>query len=157
LGARIGELFDLPVRGKDSYGLEDIKSPDDLRQHYAFTIQTNPEETERAIQIIKDLKADDYLTYARNCTTTCADILRKLKLHQNREIIPQALFYNFAEEHGNSSIPYPAHNGTDYGKPRGGYNAFDLLYLTLKTCHTQTAHWTENGKDTGTTSITVCN
>lgn len=158
MAARVAELFDIPIQGTNSYGLEDIKSPDDLRQHYAsFTVQLNPEETEKAIEFIKDLKDNNYLTYGRNCTSTCADILRKLKLHKWGEIAPQALFYNFASEHGNNSVPYPAQHGTDYGKPRAGYDPFQLLFLTIQHCHTETATWTENGKDTGTTTITVCN
>jgi hypothetical protein len=156
--ARLEELLDIPMSGKNGYGLGNIKSPDDLRQQYAsFTIQLNPEDTQKAIQFIKDLKAVNYLTYARNCTSTCADILRKLKLHQLGEIVPQALFYNFAREHGNENVPYPAQHGTDYGQPRAGHDPFQLLFLTIQHCHAETASWAENGKPTGTTTTTVCN
>jgi hypothetical protein len=70
---------------------------------------------------------------------------------------PQALFYNFANEHGNKNVPYPAQHGADYGKPRAGYDPFQLLFLTIQHCYTETAKWTENGKATGTATIRVCN
>jgi RHS repeat-associated protein len=49
VAARMGELFDIPISGKNGYGLEDIKSPDDLRQHYAsFTVYMGGTALQRA-------------------------------------------------------------------------------------------------------------
>ncbi|MBV8207820.1 MAG: hypothetical protein JO041_13585 [Acidobacteria bacterium] len=125
-----------PVAGTANYRFADIKSADQLRQEYSsVTIQTSPEETEKAIQYILNHSDGKYDTYTNNCTTTCSRILNLLNLHKWRENIPRSLFDNVVDEQGhgpNTNMPYVEQHGKDYGNPRRGYDAFHLLFLAIQ-------------------------
>jgi RHS repeat-associated protein len=127
----------IPVPGTANYGFADIKSADQLRQEYSsVTIQTSPEETEKAIQYIKNHSDGNYDTYTNNCTTTCARILRLLNLHAWGEFIPRSLFDNVVDQYSHTApktnMPWVEQHGRDYGNPRSGYDAFQLLYLSIQ-------------------------
>lgn len=131
---RVEELFSIPVPGKDNYGFEDITSADQLRQQYAsITIQTSPEEAQEAINFIRTHPdTGSYITLGHNCTTTCARILRHIQLLKTHDVHPGGLFSHVARSYstqGNPLFPTP---GKDYGNPRPGYNAFDLLFLSIQ-------------------------
>jgi RHS repeat-associated protein len=131
------EMFvGIPVPGTANYGFQDIKSPDQLRQEYSsITIQTSPEETQKAIQYIRTHSDGNYDTYTNNCTTTCAKILRDLKLYRYAPIIPQALFSTLADQYSKTKFNRPQdvpQHGKDYGNPRPGYDPFDLLFLSIQ-------------------------
>lgn len=153
---RVEELFSIPVPGTDNYGFENITSADQLRQQYtSITIQTSPEETQEAIQYIRTHPGGKYVTLGNNCTTTCARILRKLQLYSYAPVSPNALFTTLADQYSkHSQFQWPNNvprNGVDYGNPRPGYNAFDLLFLSMqKQLHEKVTHkicyTDENGK-----------
>jgi hypothetical protein len=126
----------ISVPGTANYGFSDIKSADQLRQDYtSITIQTSPEDTQKAIQYIKTHSDGNYDVYTNNCTTTCAKILRDLKLYKYAPILPNALFVTLADQysHKNFVLPNPGpQHGKDYGNPRSGYDAFDLLFRSIQ-------------------------
>jgi RHS repeat-associated protein len=149
---RVEELFSIPVPGTDNYSFGNITSADQLRQQYAsVTIQTSPEETQEAIQYIRTHPGGDYITLWNNCTTTCSAILRKLRLTRFHALAPKELFSDLVGRYSQMPFTTNFQNGKDYGNPRPGYNAFDLLFLSIqKQLHEQVTTkicWAdENGK-----------
>lgn len=130
---RIAELFSLPVKGADNYGLQEIKSADQLREQYAsITIQTSPEETQEAINYIRTHPGGNYVTLGNNCTTTCARILRHMKLLQTRDIHPGGLFSHAARSYSTQGNPLFPRVGKDYRNPRRGFNYFDLMFRVIQ-------------------------
>jgi RHS repeat-associated protein len=131
---RVEEFFSIPVPGTDNYGFQDITSADQLRQQYAsITIQTSPEETQEAINFIRTHPDNgSYITLANNCTSTCARILRHIKLLKTHDIDPGGLFSHLARSYSTQGNPLFPTLGKDYGNPRPGYNAFDLLFLSIQ-------------------------
>ena len=128
----------IPVAGTANYGFADIKSADQLRQEYSsVTIQTSPEETEKAIQYIRNHSDGHDDTYTNNCTTTCARILRLLNLHAWGELVPRVLFDNVVDDYSSTApktqMPWVEQHGRDYGKPRAGFDTFQLLYLGIQS------------------------
>jgi RHS repeat-associated protein len=152
--------LDIPVPGQENYDLP--KTPDQLRSQYtSITIQTSPEVTQQVINIINSTNAKGdgkYTTEWNNCTTTCTTILRQLHLYSGRPLIPRDFFFDLYSKNGNKQTPTHSgwnkfNNGVDYGRPRVGYNAFDLL--GLMQCHTETVSVTINGQTTSS-SKTRC-
>jgi RHS repeat-associated protein len=123
----------IAVSGTGNYGFADIKSADQLRQDYAsITIQTSPEETQKVIQYIRTHSDGDYATYSNNCTTTCGKILRSLSLYKKNSITPKGFFTDLLQQYGSSKNPATIQYGQDYGKPRSGYDAFQLMFLGIQ-------------------------
>lgn len=128
----------MPVAGTANYGFADVKSADQLRQDYSsVTIRTSPEETEKAIQYIRNHSDGKYDTYTNNCTTTCARILRLLNIQTWGEFIPEALFDNVVDQYSHTAprtnLPWVKQHGKDYGDPRTGYDPFQLLFLGIES------------------------
>jgi hypothetical protein len=124
------------VPGTENYDFSNIQSADQLRQEYvSITIQTSPEETEKAIQFMKAHPDGNYKTYSNNCATTCANILRYIQLIDSQAITPAAFFsdltYKFGKTYYNPVVNAPQY-GKDYGNPRTGYDAFRLMFMTLQ-------------------------
>jgi len=122
------------VQGTANYDFSNINSADQLRQDYAsITIQTSPEETQKVIQYIRTHSDGDYKTYSNNCTTTCAKILRTLSLYKKDSITPKGFFTDLLHQYGaTKSVPNTIQHGMDYGKPRSGFDAFGLLFLSIQ-------------------------
>ena len=131
---RIEEFFSIPVPGTDNYGFQDITSADQLREQYAsITVQTSPEETQEAITFIQTHPdTGSYITLGHNCTTTCARILRHIKLLKTHDIHPGGLFSHLARSYSTQGNPIFPTLGKDYGNPRSGYSAFDLLFRSIQ-------------------------
>jgi Domain of unknown function (DUF4105) len=92
--ARAQEVLGIAVPGDTNFGSH-ITSADELKQDFTnLTIQTNPEDTQKAIQAINGFNADshDYKTYSQNCTTVCRDILHKILKLESSSIRPVSLW-----------------------------------------------------------------
>src|SRR6185437_16868320 len=91
----------------------------------------------------------NYTTYGKNCTTTCAVILRKLHLYTYAPISPNEFFTTLADQYSkHSQFRWPNNvpqNGMDYGTPRIGYDAFEMLYRTIHEHVTHKFIWDGNG------------
>ena len=130
--SRMGALTGTP--GTDSFGFDDIKSPDDLRAAYkSITIQTTPGEAEAVIAEIKAHPDGNYSILSKNCTTTCSKILRSLGKTKSNSITPAGFFSDLCAQYG--CHPPPGPNGHDldqrgmlFGNPRPGYNPFQLFF-----------------------------
>jgi len=145
-GAMAKEAIGITVPGKEMYGLDNLKSADDLRKDYSsLTIQTSPEIAQQAIEFIRSNPSGDYNTYSNNCTTTCAKVLNDIKLINfggNWGLRPLVLWQrvyelygNYGKEWNNGSLERPLApntNGTEYGHPRVGFNSFEWLYRKAK-------------------------
>ena len=152
------------VPGDTNYAAH-MTSADEIKRGYtSLTIQTNPEETQKAITAINSTNAGQptYNVYGTNCTTVCREVLQKiLKLNTN-SIRPSALwsdaFLRWSKQaqqprqttsRGSSSPQVQSTHGVDYGQPRYGMNTFDFTWqllqpkskVTSKTCYTD-----ESGK-----------
>jgi RHS repeat-associated protein len=161
---RLREVDLEQVPGKSMFDMEIPQSAQDLRDTYAtLTIQTTPELTQQVIDYMRanpDPKTWGVL--GPNCSSEVLKILQKFKLDHKgwaplQGLTPKFLWSNLYSQYVGQRVPVPQ-NGSKYGNLRNGYDPFDLLFLSLKQhCHTTTATWTENGKSTGTTSVTTCN
>jgi RHS repeat-associated protein len=152
----------LPVSATDRFGLENIKSADDLRQHFSsITIQTSPEEAQKVINTLIEHPDGKYTTYWNNCTTTCAQILRDIGKLDEHPLTPVAQFNALYYRYGNQAASEgfwgtTFKNGIDYGKHKLIYNPFDLLFKTINcTKYTWTTTNSE-GKVIQKSSETVC-
>ena len=156
-----------PVSGTDGFDLSNLKSADGLRSKYStITIQTSPEVAQQVIDEILSHPDGNYTTYWNNCTTTCSKVLRDMGLLDSHALIPEGFFNDLYFQYGNGKKnesfwqgfwgyePYKA--GQDYGHPRPLYDPFQLFFLTVKSCHSETATWTQNGKVTGSTTQYYC-
>jgi RHS repeat-associated protein len=125
----------LPVPGTDRFGFDDIKSPDDLRKNFAsITIQTTPEEAQEVIDAIRAHPDGDYTTYWNNCTTTCSNLLRAIGKTSSHALTPMSFFNELYGEQtglGTGRSPRSFPNGTDYGKPRVGYDPFQMFFWLM--------------------------
>jgi RHS repeat-associated protein len=153
-GTRLGELVGAPVQGDTNYASH-ITSLDEMRQDFSsLTIQTNPEDAQKAIDSIRNFNSQDhnYTTYGTNCTTVCKDVLQKILGLESNSIQPTALwediFVRWSDRYLNwkpcsdrgGCAPGVAYaTGKDYGRPRYPFNTFDFVWLLMhpqKACTT---------------------
>jgi hypothetical protein len=118
-------------------------SADEMRQDYtSLTIQTNPVDTQKAIQAINEFngKAENYNLYGQNCTTVCRDVLKKILKLDSTSIIPKSLWSDIFKKWSNQALTaapgskpptVQSQHGIDYGQPRYGMNTFDFIQLQL--------------------------
>ena len=136
------EAVGMDVPGDVNY--QNHMSPDEMRQDYtSLTIQTNPEDAQKAIQAINQFngKAENYNLYGQNCTTVCRDVLKKILKLDSTSIKPKALWSDIFKKWSNQALTQPpgskpptvqSNHGTDYGQPRYGMNTFDFVQLLLR-------------------------
>jgi Domain of unknown function (DUF4105) len=126
---------------------------DDMRQHYAsLTIQTNPEDAQKAITAINSFNGQDpdYELYSNNCTTVCRDVLHKILKLDSASIKPSSLWAEIFRKWSNAALTQKPGSkpptvqskpGKDYGQPRFATNTFDFVWLLMhppQTCVTMT-------------------
>jgi hypothetical protein len=95
-GTKLAESLGIPVEGSNDYSSH-IQSVDDLRDNFSsFTVQTNPEDAQKAIQEIKQFNAQnhDYKTFSTNCTTVCRDVANKVLKLNSSAVQPSTLWTN---------------------------------------------------------------
>jgi hypothetical protein len=60
-----------------------------------------------------------------------------LNLHAWGEFVPRALFDNVVDQYSTTAprtqMPWVEQHGRDYGNPRPGFDAFQLLYLGIQS------------------------
>jgi RHS repeat-associated protein len=142
--AKVNEVLLGNEPGDTDYGRH-IQSADELREvAAALTIQTNPEEDQKAVDAIKRFNSGqplDWNVLGPNCTTVCRDLVNKaLGTKDHSTIQPSSLwkilFPKYANDHwlgiyyayGHAIPEFPGH---DYGSPRYGMDPFDFLYLSM--------------------------
>jgi hypothetical protein len=120
----------------------------DIRNNYSsLTIQTNPADTQKAINAINSSNASltTYNVYGQNCTTVCRDVLQKILGLKTNSIRPASLwedaFFRWSKQaqHPNCSagrgcqtVQVQSTHGVDYGNPRYGMNTFDFVWMLLQ-------------------------
>jgi len=120
--------------GTDSFGFQNIKSPDDLRANFSsITIQTTPEEAEAVIAEIKAHPDGNYTILSHNCTTTCSRLLRSIGKTKSHALYPGAFFDALYDQYGHPHatgriMPHTFANGATYGNLRPGYDPFQLFF-----------------------------
>ena len=144
-GDRLIELAGGPISGIDGYSIRNM-SADDLRQNYSsLTIQTTPELAQQVIDRIRasygNTPKNFNFLYGPNCTTACADALKKLGIRHN--VSPAGLWSELFKRYSRYTSPtfafnygvgttYPHENGVDYGWQRfSTVDEFELLYKLL--------------------------
>lgn len=116
-----------------------------------MTIQTNPEDTQKAIQAINEFngKAENYNLHGQNCTTVCRDVLKKVLKLDSSSIKPKSLWSDIFKKWSKQALTQPpdskppdvqSNHAADYGQPRYGMNTFDFIQLPLRppqkgVCH----------------------
>jgi RHS repeat-associated protein len=148
--SRTAEAIGIAVPGDTNYGSH-MTSADEIRQDYAsLTIQTNPEDTQKAIEAINTYNSDphEYMTYQQNCTTVCRNILHKILKLDSTSIRPVSLWGEIYSKWSNAALNQQSRSkpptvqskhGTDYGRPRYPINTFDFVWRLLhpeKACVT---------------------
>jgi len=140
----------MSVPGTDRFGLDDIKSADDLRKNYAsLTIQTTPEEAQEVIDAIRAHPDGNYTTYWNNCTTTCSKLLRAIGKSASHALTPMSFFNEVYGEQtglGTGRSPRSFPNGQDYGRSRPGYDPFQMFFWLMGS----------NDKSSVKTTVTNC-
>jgi len=129
-------------------GTSHMSSVDELKRNYAsLTIQTNPEDTQNAINAInssnRSLKKWDVA--GPNCASVCRDVVNKILGLNSGALSPRgfwtdaylkyskaALARNANPTPGKTVMEIPTGKGIDYGKPRYGMNTFDFVWLLLQ-------------------------
>jgi Domain of unknown function (DUF4105) len=164
-GERLAEALGIPVEGSTDFASH-IQSLDDLRDNFSsFTVQTNPEDAQKAIQEINQFNAQnhDYATFSTNCTTVCRDLANKVLKLNSSAIQPATLWNHLFNAYGllKGQLPYfrvpaPSQPGKDYGSPRFGINTFDFTWLLLHPQKACVTTLTPDGKGS-TKSETTCN
>jgi RHS repeat-associated protein len=115
---------------------------DEMRQDYtSLTIQTNPEDTQKAIQAINSFNSSNqtYNLESNNCTTVCRDVLHKILNLDSTSIRPKSLWGDIFKKwsnaalsnNGNKPVKVQSGHGIDYGQPRIGINTFELMWMLL--------------------------
>jgi RHS repeat-associated protein len=157
--------LNIPVPGDVNYASR-ITSLDQMRQDYtSLTIQTNPEDAQKAIQAIKSFNSSDhdYQTYNTNCTTVCRDVLHSI-LNVDSGVRPYDLWQNIFTKWSNAAIHHTSGNkplmtrsttGNDYGQPRYGMDTFRFVWLLLHPPKFCTTILVPDGKG-GSKPETVC-
>lgn len=131
------------VPGNTNYASH-MTSANEIRRDYAsLTIETNPEETQKAITAINSTNASQpaYNLLGANCTTVCRDVLQKILDLKTNSIRPTALWSNIylrwskeaqqprkATSRGSSAPQVKSTHGVDFGNPRYGINTFDFVW-----------------------------
>jgi RHS repeat-associated protein len=130
------------VPGDTNYGSH-MTSADEIRQDYtSLTIQTNPEDTQKAIEAINTYNGVDheYMLYQQNCTTVCRDVFHKILKLDSTSIRPVSLWGDIYRKWSNAALSQrpgskppnvQSKHGTDYGRARYGMNTFDFAWLLL--------------------------
>jgi RHS repeat-associated protein len=133
----LGTLVGTP--GTDSFGFQNITSPDQLRANFAsITIQTTPEEAQAVINEIRQHPDGNYSILSHNCTTTCSRLLRSIGKTRPHSLSPVGFFNElYAEQHGtNTGRAIRSFNmGQDYGNRRPGYDPFQLFFNDIPQQH----------------------
>jgi RHS repeat-associated protein len=136
------EVAGSDVPGNVTY--QNNMTPDEMRQDYSsLTIQTNPEDAQKAIQAINEFngKAENYNLYSQNCTTVCRDVLKKILKLDSTSIEPSSLWSDIFKKWSKQALTAPpgskpptlrSKHGIDYGQPRYGMNTFDFILLLLR-------------------------
>jgi RHS repeat-associated protein len=135
------EVQGLPVPGDTNYG-NHMLSLDEVRRDYAsLTIQTSPEDTQKAVQAIKDFNAGNHMyilfgngiSSANNCTTVCRDVLNKILKINNSRIKPKSLWEDLYKKWGQGGkVPDPPQHNKDYGNPRYRTDSFSIGWSLLR-------------------------
>ena len=160
------EAAGIGVPGDTNYGSH-MTSADEIRQDYtSLTIQTNPEDTQKAIEAINTYNGvpHEYMTYQQNCTTVCRDVLNKILKLDSTSIRPVSLWGDIFAKWSNAALnqqpgskppTVQSKHGMDYGRPRYPMNTFDFTWLLL---HPQKACVTTLEPDGhgGSHSVTTC-
>jgi RHS repeat-associated protein len=148
--------------GTDTFGFENIKSPDDLRANFtSITIQTTPEEAEAVIAEIKAHPDGNYTILSHNCTTTCSRLLRSIGKTKSHALYPGAFFDALYDRYGHPHatgriMPHTFANGATYGNLRPGYNPFQLFFNDIH-CTTVTSTIRDSaGNTVSSSSSTKC-
>jgi RHS repeat-associated protein len=133
----LGTLVGTP--GTDSFGFQNINSPDQLRANFAsITIQTTPEEAQAVINEIRQHPDGNYSILSHNCTTTCSKLLRSIGKTRSHSLSPVGFFNElYAEQHGtNTGRAIRSFNmGQDYGNRRLGCDPFQLFFNDIPQQH----------------------
>jgi len=114
-------------------------SADDMRQGYSsLTIQTNPEDTQRAIEAINSFNSSNpvYGLESQNCTTVCRDVLHKVLKLDSTAIKPRTLWGDIFKKWSNAALSgkyagVQNQPGVDYGQRHLDVNTFDLVWFLL--------------------------
>jgi hypothetical protein len=159
------EVLGMDVPGDVNY--QNHMSADEMRQDYtSLTIQTNPEDAQKAIQAINTFNGSnpDYNLYGTNCSTVCRDVLHKILKLDSTSIKPGSLWGDIYKKWSNAALnqkpgskspAVQSKHGVDYGRSRYGMNTFDFMWLLLhpqKACVTTLA---PDGKG-GVKPVTTC-
>ena len=130
------------------------ESVDQLKQGFAaLTIQTSPEEAQRAIQAIRNgVGTGNWALLGNNCTSSVATILEEAGyspgspgLAWQPRILWENLFKmysdpakrrysrNYSRGDVSHSVIVESRSGTDYGSPRFGISTFDWVMLLMRS------------------------
>jgi hypothetical protein len=109
-GTRVAEGLGIPVEGTNDFASH-ITSLDDLRDNFSsFTLQTNPEDSQKAIQEINQFNGQnhDYATFSTNCTTVCRDVANKVLKLNSSAVQPSGLWTDVFNAYGlqKGQLPY---------------------------------------------------
>jgi RHS repeat-associated protein len=166
LGGRAETVTGIAVPGDTSFSSH-ITSADELKQDFtSLTIQTNPEDTQKAIQAINSFNAGspDYKLYSQNCTTVCRDVLNKILKLDSTSIRPVSLWDEIYKKWSNTALnqrpgskspDVQSKHGLDYGRPRYGMNTFDFMWLLLHPQKACVTTFEPDGKG-GSKPVTTC-
>ncbi len=134
----VATIVGAPVPATTTFGFDQLKSADDIRQHFSsITIQTSPEVTQQVVQALVSHSGDKkYTTFDYACASSCARILNQIKqfggLCCNNALVPNAFFNNVYERYGNGTAAGTSGSasfkpGVNYGSYRPAYKEFDVL------------------------------
>lgn len=134
----VATIVGAPVPATTTFGFDQLKSADDIRQHFSsITIQTSPEVTQQVVQALVSHSGDKkYTTFGYACASSCARILNQIKqfggLCCNNALVPNAFFNNVYERYGNGTAAGTSGSasfkpGVNYGSYRPAYKEFDVL------------------------------
>ncbi len=146
----------IDVAGTTNYDAHQ-ETLDQIRQDYtSLTIQTNPEDTQKAIDAIRSFNADnhDWNVTGPNCTTVCRDVLKKILKLDSTSIRPKSLWSDIFKKWSNNAlnnpgktVPVQNQHGIDYGRPRVGIDTFILNWMLLNPPREEVTHkicWTDD-------------
>ncbi len=165
--ARAQEVLGIAVPGDTNFGSH-ITSPDELKQDFtSLTIQTNPEDTQKAIKEINTFNgvSHEFMTYDHNCTTVCRDIvIHKILKLNTTSMRPVSLWGDIFKKWSNAALSQQPGSkppkvlskpGKDYGRPRYQADTFDLAWRLLNPEKHCVTTFGPNGQG-GSMPITTC-